>query len=311
LKKEQGLGFEEKDVLVRYLLGDLPQADRERLEKEFLARDQAWEALSEVENDLIDSYARGNLSAKQNRQFEENFLNSAQRQEQLSVARILMDSAVREHVETVPIRSPKKSFWSRESVSPFLFKLAPLAAGVALVAALVLGLQNWRLQSEVKTAHLEQTQLQHQLDTLQHQLNNPRGTPGSNDQDQSQVAKLGPPALSSVSKLLTPGLSRQPDSGNPGNRLTIPAGTAVVTLRLDLERDPYPYYDVVVETVDGTRIHGAKRLASQPTHNDGRCVAVQLPSRVLATGDYIVTLYGHATSGESPVVESYSLSVVR
>src|SRR5215470_1652485 len=93
-----GLGFEDKDVLVRYLLGDLAPSDCERLKEQLSSSDRAREALTEAENDLIDSYACGELSAKQRRQFEENFLNSPQRNDQLAVAQMLMDTAVREQI---------------------------------------------------------------------------------------------------------------------------------------------------------------------------------------------------------------------
>src|SRR5215471_9470129 len=98
-----GLSWEDKDVLARYLLGDLPQPDRERLEKEFAEVDQAREALTAAENDLIDSYACGDLSGSQRQRFEENFLNSPERSERLAVARMLMDVTVREKIATAPI----------------------------------------------------------------------------------------------------------------------------------------------------------------------------------------------------------------
>ena len=42
-------------MLEKYLLGDLPEPERERLEKEYFTNDDAWELLAAIENELIDS----------------------------------------------------------------------------------------------------------------------------------------------------------------------------------------------------------------------------------------------------------------
>lgn len=107
------MGFENKDVLLRYLLADLSDFDRERLKKESLADDELLEELHEVENDLMDSYVRGELSPKLRQQFEEKFLDSPERRERLEVAKLLMNSAVRAQIGTTPIQSQKKRGWRR------------------------------------------------------------------------------------------------------------------------------------------------------------------------------------------------------
>jgi hypothetical protein len=312
-----GLSFEDKDLLVRYLLGDLPQTDRQRLERELLADDGAWEALTEAENDLVDSYACGELSEEQRQQFKENFLNSPQRKEQLAVATMLMSSALREKIVTAPMNNEKKptSWWESVTSLRFIGKpaLGPAwaAAGLGLAAvAMFLGWQNWSLRSQVENAQLAQTQLQGQLDDLRH-LNNSVGAQENDAGSHSQSAPLKASPRPVASILLTPGLSRELGSSSPGNQLVVPAGTALIILKLDLERDAYRHYDVVIETVEGKATERVERLASQSTGNGGRCVAVQLPSPVLSKGDYVITLYGLEPGKQASVVNSYSLSVVR
>src|SRR5206468_5060518 len=90
------LTLKDKNVWTRYLLGDLPQADRERLEKESLADANAQEALVAAQNDLLDSYVRGDLSPNQRQQFEAEFLSRTAMSLDLEVARMLIDPAVRE-----------------------------------------------------------------------------------------------------------------------------------------------------------------------------------------------------------------------
>src|SRR5437764_949238 len=65
-----------KDILVRYLLGDLPEQEMERLAEEYFADDEAWEALNAVESDLIDAYVRAELSQELQQKFTAHFMNS-------------------------------------------------------------------------------------------------------------------------------------------------------------------------------------------------------------------------------------------
>ena len=313
------MGFDDKDVLVRYLLGDLSRSECERLEKQLSASDRAREALTEAENDLIDSYACGDLSADQRRRFEENFLTSPERNDQLAVAQMLMDTAVREQIATAPFREQKErvSWW--ESMAAFLSRkhlalgLALVTAALAVAATGLLAVENWRLRNELKTAHEEQTELQRQVSSLEQQANNLTAASDQNahKQDQSQMARLEAAPLAEASILLFPHLSRQQGSSNPSNRLVIKPGMPLVTIRLDLERDAYPRYDVAVETVEGAPIRRAERLTSQAAPNGGRCVAVELPSRLLGRGDYVLTLYGRVADNEFSIVDSYTLSVAR
>lgn len=309
------MGFRDNDLLVRYLLGDLPESDRERLETESLADDQAWEALTAAENDLIDSYARGELSPTQRRQFEENFLNSRQKNEQLAVARMLVNPEVRQSIAVSPIQSSKTSrtwrageallFWSRSHAMRFVLA----SAGVVVAVAAFLALQNWRLRADLIKAGHEQAELHRQISNLQQQLSNAAEAPSSNNSlAHSETAQLQLPA---ISILLIPGISRHGGTGNQNNRLVVPTGITSVALLLDLQRDQYPRYGVVLETVEGTAIRRVETLKSQPGQNGGRIVVVHLPSQLLRSGDYVVTLSGQRADSQMQVLDSYGLSVTR
>lgn len=307
------MGLKDKDLLVRYLLGDLPEPDREQLEAESLADDQAWEALTEAENDLIDSYARGELSATQRRQFEENFLNSRQKNEQLAVARMLMNSEVRENIAVSPVQSHKTSHMWREWAA-LLFSSKRHAITFALTSVVVavtafLAIQNWRLHTELGEGGRKQAELQHQISDLRQQLSNAAAAPaGNNSPEHSETAQLQPPT---VSILLAAGISRQAGSGNRNNRLAIPAGRPSVALLLDLQRDQYRSYSAVLETVEGTAIRQVEQLKSRPGHSGGRVVAVHLPAALLRPGDYVITLSGLRADGQMQVLDSYGLTVSR
>jgi len=310
------LGFkDDKDRLVRYLLGDLAEADHQRLEKECLADDKLGETLSAIENDLIDAYVCGELSEKQRQQFEQNFLDTPEKHEQLEVARLLMNPAVRQRVATTAIQSrqERRSWW--QSLAAFLgsrhlaMRLAKAAAGIAMAAvAVLLVVQNQRLRTQVSQLQSGQTELHQQIVQLQQRIANARWTGEKDAGDRSGAETL--PPLVTVSALLKPGLPRQGGSGSGNSPLTIPAIASSVVLMLDLQTDRYAHYSVVLETAEGETVRRVQGLRSKSVRG-GRIIQVHLPSKALHKGDYIVTLSGQETNSPPQVVDSYSFSVIR
>ena len=76
-----------------YLLGLTTEQERERLEVELLADDDAFARLAVAEDDLIDAYVRGELVGEHRRLFEEHWLNSPRRLARVEFARGLEAAA--------------------------------------------------------------------------------------------------------------------------------------------------------------------------------------------------------------------------
>ena len=69
-----------KEALARrYLLGTLPEDERQRVEDLYFSKPERFEELVAAENDLIDSYVRRALSSSEARLFESNYLSSPER----------------------------------------------------------------------------------------------------------------------------------------------------------------------------------------------------------------------------------------
>jgi len=83
--------------LVKYLLGELPEEERDRLESEYLANPQLHEQLLATEDELIYAYVRGQLSFDRRASFERLFLESEDRRSRLDFAR-----ALTRHIEGTP-----------------------------------------------------------------------------------------------------------------------------------------------------------------------------------------------------------------
>lgn len=299
---------------MRYLLGDVSEPERKRIE-ESIADAPAREAMTAAENDLIDSYVCGELSEKQRWQFEQHFLNSAEKREQLDVARLLMDPVLRQQIATAPVQEQERStpWWGRAALfltgaSPAM-RLAFVSSAVVVAAVVAfLAVENWRLRTELAAMRAEQTELQLQMNGLRQEIASLKTAAIPGDGGQTQGGQ-NLSQLSTVAILLTAGLPRQagPETGND---LAVPPTASSVELMLDLPRDRFPQYDVAVETVEGKTIRRFTNLKGQ-THRNGRIVAVQFPAGLLPKGDYIVTLSGHRAKGKPQAVDSYSFSVIR
>lgn len=72
-------------MIVRYLLGDLPEDLRRRFEEGYLTDDEVFSELLRVEADLIDRYLDGRLTQSQRLNFDNYFLQSEARRRRVKV----------------------------------------------------------------------------------------------------------------------------------------------------------------------------------------------------------------------------------
>jgi len=128
-------------------------------------------------------------------------------------------------------------------------------------------------------------------------LRKDHNTAGTRSTPAISVPQAQPSAAPVVfSILLTPGATR--GSGDI-KRLTIPPGTDVLQLQLDLEGDRHPAYAATLKTTSGTQVWEQTGLSPQ---SDGS-VLCRVPAGVFKPGSYELALA--ATSGRSPEVVAY------
>jgi hypothetical protein len=223
------------------------------------------------------------------------------------MAKLLMDRKVRQSVIVAPIEKGKQRRWRERLVDLFgerhrgvrlaVAAVAMPALVIAVVAAFLL-VQNHSLRRELGQLQSQQNALQHHIDQLEQQM---------------RVSSIGENIVepATISALLVPGLPREPGQQNTSGALRIPATASRVLLMLDLQRDEYREYRVVIETPEGNPVSHAERLTSQTGKNGGRIVCVRLAAEALKQGDYVIMLSGQRAHGRFEVVDSYSLSVIR
>src|SRR6266508_3020711 len=75
-----------ENLIRRYLLGELAEADQAALEQELLIDRGKFDRVWAVENELIDSYVRGEMSRAYRERFEGHYLVSPLHRERAAIA---------------------------------------------------------------------------------------------------------------------------------------------------------------------------------------------------------------------------------
>jgi hypothetical protein len=313
-------------LLVRYLLGDLPEEQRLQVEARFLGDDQHYEQLLALEDELFYDYAQGKLSPGERRQFEERFLASGRNRGRA----ILSSALVRKMSEAAPAMTAEpglaggerqfqwqslKSFFSVQSTA-MRFSLATLAIMLLVSIWLVVG--TVRLQNEFDRFReeriVQEDQLQQQAqqeraraDELNLRLKREIDEKAMLKAQSGQQRKRPIPVISLI---LTPSFVR--DKTTDMKKLHIPPGTSLLKLQLNLKGEvEYKSYQAILLTADGAERWSQSILWSKRT-GSGQAIVLSLPSRLLEEGDYELRLKGYASDGTLEETGNYYyISIIR
>lgn len=304
----------------RYLLGEMPEAERTALEQEYFNDGRLFDQMVQVENELVDKYARGLLSPPVRDSFEQYYLTHPKRRERAKFA-VALAAKLAQTSEVATAPPPRaESLWSRLQSSMRGPKLA-WAFSVALLlmaaGAVWLLVESRRLRQEfAKTESQRTTQAQRERE-LQQQVASERQRAEQLSAElerlraeQQAISPVPTPPVKAlpafVSLMLTVGGTRSADTAPPAV-LVIPARTEQVRLQLNLSARDYPSYRAALQAAGGKEIFAWQRLTPKATKAGAR-LALIIPAQRFATGDYILTLRGISETGE---VEDVSKSLFR
>jgi len=77
---------ESDEILIRYLRGELAEAERDRLEELYFADDKLHERLVMLEDQMIDSYVRGQLPSDERHRFARLIQDSPEQRRKVEFA---------------------------------------------------------------------------------------------------------------------------------------------------------------------------------------------------------------------------------
>jgi len=306
-------------LIVRYLLGELPEEqqieieDRAFQDKEYLA------AITAVENDLIDEYVREELSETERRKFEARFLASAERRKRVEFAKALAKVTAKEAVPKRAEVTPAASSW-RDSLEAFIRGLNPVGkfAFAAIVLLMLLG-GAWlvtetlrlRSQNERQAAQQQQEAERRPSEEVTAQVSPEKQQPERSGEASPQPGETPDgthPARKPVIASLTllPGVSR---GGGEKPKLVLPENAQLVRLQIGIDpEEPYKSFTAELRTAAGHQIWTRGNLPARERRG-GRAVPLTLPANLLKPGEYELKLSGVAQGGRTEDVGFYYFDV--
>jgi len=305
-------GSVEEAVVVRYLLGDLPEEALIQVEDRAFHDPEYLHLIEAVEADLIDAYMRNQLQPEERRQFESRFLTSAERRKKLEFAQAwsrVADEAKTAAQQPRAASDTEARRWWREL---FAFLRGPAPAfrfAGAAIAVLLIGVLCWqalessKLRNRVHELEAERSNQQQREQALKSNLAAERGRL---DELTSQMQRGLPPIAASLT--LMPGSLRDA-SVRP--EILIAPSTQIVRLEIQIEpKDNYPQYRAELRTQRGEQVLTRNNLREQ-RGSAGRFVVLEIPSNAVDSGQYELTLQGKAAPEQLEDLAYYRFSVRR
>ena len=315
------------EVMVRYLLGQLPEEDQLRLEEQFFTDDESYEQLLALEDELKYDYATGELAGSERERFKERFLVTPEDRKKLAFASALIttvapqpEAVVASEVTSTP--SKDNSWW--RSLATFLNLQNPVVRYSFAAAALIVVLGTvWLIAERFRTgapqemAERESQSQQQESAQRNGQTNDApasgqdQPTPSPEQVVEQRQKKPSIPDDNSVRSiatlLLTPGLTR--DGGEM--RELVVGKASHVHLTLSLRRNTgHPSYRAVLRTLEGAEVWSQSGLSARRA-GARQAVVVQLRSTLLAGGDYELILQGAGPAGNYEDVDEYYFRIVK
>ena len=314
-----------ENLIRRYLLGELAEADQAALEQELLIDRVKFDQVWAVENELVDSYVRGEMSRADRKRFESHYLATPLHRERVAIAQsflTVIDQTAGERGEVrekEPVVHWGRSF-PRRSPRPVF---GPAIAMVVVMALLLTFSLVWsnterarltgqiaRVQKEAQTEHAFLRQRERELASRNQEIENEIADVSQRNErlkaELEQLRRREQATPSTVfSYLLLPASIRSP-KGPPQTTIALSAGKA--HLWMELYNKVYATYQVIVQSVEGREIL-RRRTGKFRFGKDRTFATLPINAGDLTKGDYILILFGQTADGRSDEIDRYFFRV--
>lgn len=308
------------EVVKRYLLGVLPEEEREHFEQQYFSDNALFEEVELAEDDLVDRFIRGELTKDDRRLFEQALSGSPRLNERVEFARLLSNKTTSQPVPKVePV--PQPGFWQRLfSPEKYAFRLASgFAVLLFLVGSATVGITWMNLKQQSAVLSARDVELKQQNEAAAKELAQLAEKQAVNDRRagdlEKQAAELeaqrqaiqqqieaSDRPLNLIARLtLEPGATRgegeQPE-------LTLNRNYSSLSLNIPLIDSDYPRYRAVVLTPDRKPVSKPRSLTPKSAAS-GKSLNLSVPLTGIKPGDYFVQVEGIDASGKTTPVDEY------
>lgn len=297
-----------EQLIIDYLLGDLPESENERLDELSVTNDEFAEFLQAVENDLVDAYVRDNLSENKRARFQSHYLASSKRREKVAFAQTFLNYA-----DKASIVEQKETEIKRFVPSRTFHWVGIAAALVMLFLCGYLLLANMRRQSQIAQMKEEYTALKQREQKLSHDLVRLRSSDSEKEKElahardklealERQLADHESVPVKVLALTLLPqqrGLTSIP-------KVIIPAESVSLAVTLKLESDDFPLYEAALKDPATDKVLWHSSKLKSVNHS----VILKIPGSVFKSQNYMVEVSGISGSGNAEIISGYPFNVV-
>lgn len=275
------------DVLVRYLLGELPSVEADTLDERSVVDPDFFDRLEAVENDLVDGYVRQELPADLRDRFTRGYLATGTRTDKVRFASALATRQKR--TATVVSLKPRAA-----NAVPWLL---PIAATIAVV-----GLGLWFLPQD--------QELPNSPPATQQATRDPQPATAP-DSTAPAAPPVDAPPPTTQEMLFAFTLSAPRRGADDLATIRIPAAATSITLRTELEIDDFPRYRAVLKDPATDRILWRSSELTAEGQAPTRVVPIMIPARHFGARRYFLELEGIGAAGAAEPITTYAFRVIR
>jgi hypothetical protein len=275
------------EVLVRYLLGELPPVEADTLDERSVVDQDFFERLEAVENDLVDGYVRQELTPDLRDRFARGYLAAGDHADKVRFASALAKRQKRP--ATVLPMKPRAA-----NAVPWLL---PVAATIAVV-----GLGLWVLPQDQK--------LPNNTPATEQATRDPEPAPSPAPQEPAAPPVDAPPPTRQEA-LFAFTLAAPRRGADELTTIRIPSSATTVTVRTELEIDDFPRYRAILKSSAADTVLWRSGTLAAEGQDASRVVPITIPARHFATQRYLLELEGISAAGTAEPITTYAFRVVR
>lgn len=314
-----------KDLIERYLLGELSAAEQTALENERFVDQTKYDQICKAEDDLLDRYARGALSPADRERVERQYLTNPWRRRHVEFAKALTQVIDGElDARTAAKRTAAASWGSKLVALPRSLRGAWGLIPAIAVLLIVFG-GTWiaaefsRLRAQLEEAQRAAVAQQRRAQAQARQISNleaqHRQMTEERERLQAQLQEVKKTESSSrivpATAFLALSVEAFRSSGSQESQaLVIPRGAVKARLRLNLPENAFLSYRVSLLKADGSEVLSRNGLRPR-AGKAGDFVIVNLPASKLTSGDKVLALSGISSTGEAEPLGKLLIKVRR
>jgi hypothetical protein len=276
---------QEQQVITEYLLGGLDEETKQQVEERVITDRKYKEEVLMVEDELVEDYLAGRLPEIERDRFRRHYLSGPSQRQKLRVEQALNKYIAENSWRSSILERLKDWFPALLNLFRSQSRLVQFSSVITATAILLGG--SWLVYQALSAAS-ERTRLGQELA----RLNAPNNISTSPDP--------------SVLAVTLPSLQFREGESDESDRIVIRPGTKILQLHVPLGSDDHESYGVVLRLNEGRELFKFNDLKTR-TIDEKRTLTLQIPTRILSTNDYVLTVRKLNPDGTSKDVGDYDL----